>query len=56
MICCLNSSCLNPAHADGTEFCSHCGVPLIVLRHYRPIRVLLEFRLNGRDEREKGDV
>ncbi|MBD2355504.1 serine/threonine protein kinase [Tolypothrix sp. FACHB-123] len=40
MICCLNSSCHNPPHADGTEFCSHCGVPLIVLRHYRPIRVL----------------
>jgi serine/threonine protein kinase len=40
MICCLNSSCHNPPHADGTEFCSNCGVPLIVLRHYRPIRVL----------------
>lgn len=40
MICCLNSSCHNPPHADGTEFCSNCGVPLIVLRHYRPMRVL----------------
>ncbi|MDZ8051700.1 MAG: protein kinase domain-containing protein [Aulosira sp. ZfuVER01] len=40
MICCLNSSCDNPPNLDGTQFCSHCGVPLIVLRHYRPIRVL----------------
>ncbi|BAY25848.1 protein kinase [Calothrix sp. NIES-2100] len=40
MICCLNSSCHNPPQPDGTEFCSNCGVPLIVLRHYRPIRVL----------------
>ncbi|OUL25206.1 serine/threonine protein kinase [Nostoc sp. RF31YmG] len=40
MICCLNSSCENPSNPDGTQFCSHCGVSLIVLRHYRPIRVL----------------
>ncbi|QIR35753.1 protein kinase [Tolypothrix sp. PCC 7910] len=40
MICCLNSSCHNPPNPDGTEFCSNCGVPLVVLRHYRPIRVL----------------
>ncbi|BAY13155.1 serine/threonine-protein kinase [Calothrix sp. NIES-2098] len=40
MICCLNSSCDNPPNPDGTQFCSHCGVPLIILRHYRPIRVL----------------
>jgi serine/threonine protein kinase len=40
MICCLNSSCHNPPNPDGTQFCSHCGVPLIILRHYRPIRVL----------------
>ncbi|MDZ7959642.1 MAG: serine/threonine-protein kinase [Aulosira sp. DedQUE10] len=40
MICCLNSSCHNPPNPDGTHFCSHCGVPLVVLRHYRPIRVI----------------
>lgn len=40
MICCLNSSCHNPPNPDGTEFCSNCGVPLVVLRHYRPIRVI----------------
>ncbi|BAY30722.1 protein kinase [Nostoc carneum NIES-2107] len=40
MICCLNSSCHNPPNPEGTEFCSNCGVPLVVLRHYRPIRVI----------------
>lgn len=40
MICCLNSTCHNPPNPDGTKFCSHCGVPLTILRHYRPIRVV----------------
>jgi WD40 repeat protein/tRNA A-37 threonylcarbamoyl transferase component Bud32 len=40
MICCLNTACHNPSHPDETKFCSNCGVPLVVLRHYRPIRVL----------------
>jgi serine/threonine protein kinase len=40
MICCLNSACHNPPNVDGTQFCSNCGTPLIVLRHYRPIRVV----------------
>ncbi|HLO84914.1 MAG TPA: serine/threonine-protein kinase, partial [Nostocaceae cyanobacterium] len=33
-------ACHNPPNPDGTKFCSNCGVPLVVLRHYRPIRVL----------------
>jgi WD40 repeat protein/tRNA A-37 threonylcarbamoyl transferase component Bud32 len=40
MICCLNSACHNPPNPDGTQFCLNCGIPLIVLRHYRPIRVV----------------
>ncbi|GAX41173.1 protein kinase [Tolypothrix sp. NIES-4075] len=40
MICCLNAVCHNPPNPDDAKVCSHCGVPLITLRHYRPIRVL----------------
>ncbi|WP_100897284.1 protein kinase domain-containing protein [Nostoc flagelliforme] len=40
MICCLNSSCHNPPCSDEIKFCANCGIPLIILRHYRPIQVL----------------
>ncbi|AKG21166.1 serine/threonine-protein kinase [Calothrix sp. 336/3] len=40
MTCCLNPTCHNPPHAPDVEVCSHCGVTLSVLRHYRPIKVL----------------
>ncbi|MCF4965671.1 serine/threonine-protein kinase [Nostoc sp. CMAA1605] len=41
MTCCLNPACHNPPHPDGVNFCSNCGVPLIVLRNrYRPIKTL----------------
>ena len=41
MLCCLNPGCHNPSHSDDTKFCSHCGVPLVILRHrYRPIKPL----------------
>ncbi len=41
MTCCLNPACHNPSHPDGVNFCSSCGVPLIVLRNrYRPIKTL----------------
>ncbi|WP_427159633.1 tetratricopeptide repeat protein [Aliinostoc sp. HNIBRCY26] len=41
MTCCLNPSCYNPFHPDGTKFCSNCGVLLVVLRNrYRPIKSL----------------
>jgi len=40
MICCLNPACENPPSHDGTKFCPSCGKPLIVLRHYRPIRLV----------------
>jgi WD40 repeat protein/tRNA A-37 threonylcarbamoyl transferase component Bud32 len=40
MICCLNPACQNPPCHDATKFCPNCGKPLIVLRHYRPIRLL----------------
>jgi WD40 repeat protein len=41
MTCCLNPACHNPPHPDGVNFCSNCGIPLIVLRNrYRPIKTL----------------
>jgi WD40 repeat protein/tRNA A-37 threonylcarbamoyl transferase component Bud32 len=41
MTCCLNPACHNPPHPDGVNFCSSCGVPLIVLRNrYRPVKSL----------------
>ncbi|MEB3177885.1 MAG: serine/threonine-protein kinase [Nostocaceae cyanobacterium] len=40
MICCLNPACENPPSHGGTKFCPSCGKQLIVLRHYRPIRLL----------------
>ncbi|MEH2293304.1 serine/threonine-protein kinase [Nostoc sp.] len=40
MICCLNSSCHNPPCSDEIKFCANCGIPLVILRHYRPIQVL----------------
>ncbi|MEH2250404.1 protein kinase domain-containing protein [Nostoc sp.] len=40
MICCLNSSCHNPPCSEETKFCANCGIPLVILRHYRPIQVL----------------
>lgn len=40
MICCLNPACHNPACADSTKFCFKCGIQLVELRRYRPIRQL----------------
>jgi serine/threonine protein kinase len=41
MTCCLNPACHNPPHPDGVNFCSNCGVGLVVLRNrYRPIKLL----------------
>lgn len=41
MICCLNSVCNNPSAPKGKNFCSDCGVRLVILRNrYRPIKSL----------------
>ncbi len=40
VICCLNPDCQNPPCPDDTKFCPSCGIPLLVLRRYRPLRRL----------------
>lgn len=41
MICCLNPVCNNPSAPNGKNFCSECGVRLVILRNrYRPIKSL----------------
>ncbi|MDJ0771998.1 MAG: serine/threonine-protein kinase [Mastigocoleus sp. MO_167.B18] len=41
MPCCLNPACKNPSHPDDTNFCSHCGTPLLLLRNrYHPIKLI----------------
>lgn len=40
MICCLNPDSQNPQCQDGTRFCPSCGIPLVVLRRYRPMKRL----------------
>ena len=35
MVCCLNPDCAQPINSDQSQFCQHCGVPLMALLRNR---------------------